>query len=161
MLIAELAGNQFVRTENTIARDSHRPSLPPEISPAAEKIRAALAAKPFDPPNRKDFSQDRQLHQALRFLIEQGEIIEIGDEIILLRDAVDQMQSLVSEFISTNGPATASQLRQRLETSRRVIIPFLEYLDRSGVTRRVGDQRVLAQKAAVARLHDATIERRS
>ena len=150
-----------MRVEKTIARDSHRPSLPPEISPAAEKIRAALAAKPFDPLNRKDFSQDRQLHQALRFLIEQGEIIEVGDEIVLLRDSADQMRSLISEFISTNGPATASQLRQRLGTSRRIIIPFLEYLDRTGVTQRIGDQRALAQKAAVARLDDAAIGRRS
>src|SRR5207302_8980374 len=123
-LITELEDNKFVRLEETVARDSHRPSLPPEISPAAEKIRTALAVKPFDPPIRKDFSEDRQLHQALRFLIEQGEIIEVGDEIVLLRDSADQMRSLVSDFISTNGPATASQLRQRLETSRRVIIPF-------------------------------------
>jgi selenocysteine-specific elongation factor len=160
-LVTELASNQFVRMETTVARDFHRPSLPPEISRTAEKIRAALAAKPFDPPSRKDLSQDRQLQQVLRFLIEQGEIVEVGEEIVLLRDAVNQMRSLVTEFISSNGSATASQLRQRLESSRRIIIPFLEYLDRTGVTRRVGDQRVLAQKATVAKLDDAAIARRS
>ena len=160
-VVSEMTANGFARAETNIGRNSHRPSLPAEILPAAEKIRAALAGKPFDPPSRKEFPQDRHLHQALRFLIEQGEIVEIGDEIVLLRDAVDQMQNLVSEFISTNGSATASQLRQRLGTSRRIIIPFLEYLDRTGVTRRVGDERVLAQKAAVAKLDDAAIGRRS
>ena len=170
-VVSEMTANGFARAETNIGRNSHRPSLPAEILPAAEKIRAALAGKPFDPPSRKDFllataspsggGQDRHLHQALRFLIEQGEIVEIGDEIVLLRDAVDQMQNLVSEFISTNGSATASQLRQSLGTSRRIIIPFLEYLDRTGVTRRVGDERVLAQKAAVAKLDDAAIGRRS
>ena len=160
-VVSEMTANGFARAETNIGRNSHRPSLPAEILPAAEKIRAALAGKPFDPPSRKDFPHDRHLHQALRFLIEQGEIVEIGDEIVLLRDAVDQMQNLVSEFISTNGSATASQLRQSLGTSRRIIIPFLEYLDRTGVTRRVGDERVLAQKAAVAKLDDAAIRRRS
>ncbi len=160
-VVSEMTANGFARAETNIGRNSHRPSLPAEILPAAEKIRAALAGKPFDPPSRKDFPHDRHLHQALRFLIEQGEIVEIGDEIVLLRDAVDQMQNLVSEFISTNGSATASQLRQSLGTSRRIIIPFLEYLDRTGVTRRVGDERVLAQKAAVAKLDDAAVERRS
>ena len=160
-VVSEMTANGFARAETNIGRNSHRPSLPAEILPAAEKIRAALAGKPFDPPSRKDFPHDRHLHQALRFLIEQGEIVEIGDEIVLLRDAVDQMQNLVSEFISTNGSATASQLRQKVGTSRRVIIPFLEYLDRTGVTRRVGDERVLAQKAAVAKLDDAAIGRRS
>ena len=82
-------------------------------------------------------------------------IIEVSDEIVLSRESVDQMRTSVSDFISTNGLATASQLREKIGTSRRVIIPFLEYLDRTGVTKRVGDERVLAKKAAVAKLTDA------
>jgi selenocysteine-specific elongation factor len=147
-VISELLQNGFRRAENLIARDSHRPSLRAEILPAAEKIRAALAEKPFDPPSRRDFPQDRHLHQALRFLIEQGEIVEIGDEIVLLSDAAEQMRDAVAEFLSKNNSATASQLRQKIGTSRRIIIPFLEYLDRHGVTQRIGDERVLAKKAA-------------
>ena len=151
-IILELTGNGFVRAENKIARSSHRPSLPREILPAAEKIRAALAEKPFDPPSRKDFSEDRHL-QALRFLIEQGKIVELNSEIVLLRDAAEQMRTAVAEFLSKHGPATASQLRQKIGTSRRVIIPFLEYLDRVGVTQRIGDSRQLREtkSAAVAR----------
>jgi hypothetical protein len=63
------------------------------------------------------------------------------------------MRSAVIGFISDHGPATASQLRQALGTSRRVIIPFLEYLDRVGVTQRIGDSRQLREtkSAAVAR----------
>ncbi len=113
----------------------------------------ALAAKPFDPPSRKDFSEDRHLQQALRFLIEQGKIVELNSEIVLLRDAAEQMRTAVAEFLSKHGPATASQLRQKIGTSRRVIIPFLEYLDRVGVTQRIGDSRQLrgTKSAAVAR----------
>jgi selenocysteine-specific elongation factor len=40
--------------------------------------------------------------------------------------------------------ATASELRQALGTSRRVIIPLLEHFDKLGLTRREGDNRVLA-----------------
>jgi len=144
-LIADLCANGFVRAGSTIARGSHRVALPPQLQSAAEKIRAALGAKPFDPPNRKDLAQDQRLQQALRFLIEQGEVVDISDEIVVLRESVDQMQTTVSEFISVNGPATASQLREKIGTSRRVMIPVLEYLDRIGVTRRNGDQRVLAR----------------
>jgi selenocysteine-specific elongation factor len=162
-VISELTRNGFVRFENQIAHVSHRPSLPPEILPAAEKIRAALAEKPFDPPSRKDFlvataspssvEQHRHLHQALQFLIEQGEIIELNDEITLLSESAEQMRSAVSKFISVYGPATASQLRQAVGTSRRIVIPFLEYLDRIGVTQRIGDLRQLREiiSAAVAR----------
>ncbi len=78
-------------------------------------------------------------------MIDQGEIVEIGDEIVLLRDAADQMRATVSDFITSNGPSTASQLREKLGTSRRVVIPFLEYLDRTGVTQRSGDLRKLRE----------------
>jgi selenocysteine-specific elongation factor len=149
-LIADLCRTEFVRAGSTISKRAHRAALPPELKPAADKIRDALAAKPFDPPDRKVLAKDHHLQQALRFLIEQGEIVEINAAIILLRESVDQMQSAVSDFISANGPATASQLRQKIGTSRRIIIPLLEYLDRIGLTQRVGDLRRLREPKSPA-----------
>jgi selenocysteine-specific elongation factor len=148
-LISDLCANGFVRERSTIGRAAHRAQLPPQTRPAAEKIRTLLAEKPFDPPARKDLTQDRHLQLALRFLIEQGEVVEVSPEIVLLKDASEQMQSAITEFISTHGAATASELRQHLGTSRRVIIPFLEYLDRAGVTHRRNDRRTLRAKAPV------------
>jgi selenocysteine-specific elongation factor len=152
-IISDLCAGDFVRKGSAIARISHRPVLPPNLQPVAMKIREALSAKPFDPPSRKDFSEDGHLQQALRFLIEQGKIVELNSEIVLLRDAAEQMRTAVAEFLSKHGPAPASQLRQKIGTSRRVIIPFLEYLDRVGVTQRIGDSRQLrrTKSAAVAR----------
>ena len=153
--ISELTKNGFTRSENQIGRVSHRPSLPLELASAAENIRATLSAKRFDPPDRKTFSQDRYVQQALRFLIDQGEIVEISSEIVVLREVDQQMQNAVTELLSKHGSATASQVRQKIGTTRRVIIPFLEYLDRIGVTRRIGDERVLAKKSAAAKLANA------
>ena len=51
----------------------------------------------------------------------------------------------VERMLRENNFGTASELRELLGTSRRVIIPFLERLDRDGVTRRVADKRVLAK----------------
>jgi selenocysteine-specific elongation factor len=149
-LITDLCQTEFVRAGSTIARASHRAALPADLKPAADKLLAALATKPFDPPGRKELAKDRDQQQALRFLIDQGEIVEIGDEIVLLRDSVDRMRTTVSDFISANGPSTASQLREKLQTSRRVIIPFLEYLDRTGVTQRQGDLRQLREPKSTA-----------
>jgi len=144
-MIVDLCANGFTRAGSTIARGSHRAALPAQLQSAVDKIRAALGGKPFDPPSRKDLAPDGHHQQALRFLIEQSEVVDISEEIVVLRESVDQMRTAVSEFISANGPATASQLREKIGTSRRVIIPFLEYLDRKGVTRRNGDQRVLTR----------------
>src|SRR2546423_2727533 len=154
-LIVDLCQTDFVRTGSTIGRQSHRAKLPAHLQAAAEKIRAMLAEKPFDPPGRATLSEDQNLPQALRFLIEQEEVIELNSDIVIGRDAFEQMRTIVVQALSENRSATASQLRQKIETTRRVIIPFLEYLDRIGVTQRIGDERVLAKKAAAAKIPDA------
>jgi selenocysteine-specific elongation factor len=159
-IVSELTQNNFARLENQIARVSHRPSLPPQLLSAAEKIRSALSARRFDPPDRKTFLQDQQLRQALRFLIDQGEIVEVGSDIVLLRDAAEEMEKTTAEFLADNRSATAGQIRERIGTTRRVIIPFLEYLDRIGVTRRIGDQRALAKNKAIGNLTDAPTAQR-
>jgi len=144
-----LCANAFVCTGTIIGRASHRANLSPKLQSVAAKIRSALAAKPFDPPARKEIAEDRHLQQALGFLIQQGEIIEVGSNLLLLREAAEQMQSAVVAFISRNGPATVSELRQELGTSRRILVPFLERLDRRGITQRQGDRRNLRKQENV------------
>jgi selenocysteine-specific elongation factor len=143
-LLSDLCATDFVRRGSAIARISHRPALPPNLQPVAMKIREALSAKPFDPPARKEIEVDRNAPQVLRYLIESGEVIEIASDVILSRENFERMKNAVANFISKNGPATVSELRQALKSSRRIMVPFLEKLDRQGVTRRLGDKRVLA-----------------
>ena len=81
--------------------------------------------------------------QALRFLLECGEAVEINAEIVLTADAMRQAIGLVREFLNAKGPATVSELRQALGSSRRIVVPLLERLDRDGVTLRQGDKRSL------------------
>ncbi len=143
-LIEDMCSDDFVRRESMIARRSHQPALPATLRPAAAKIREALSKKPFDPPARREIESDRNAQRVLRFLIEGGEVIEIASDVVLSRENFERMKNAVADFISKNGPATVSELRQALESSRRTMVPFLEKLDRQGVTRRIGDKRVLA-----------------
>src|SRR6266436_2077560 len=143
-LIEDMCSDDFVRRESMIARRSHQPALPATLRPAAAKIREALSKKPFDPPARREIESDRNAQRVLRFLIEGGEVIEIASDVVFSRENFERMKNAVADFISKNGPATVSELRQALESSRRTMVPFLEKLDRQGVTRRLADKRVLA-----------------
>jgi len=144
-LIADLCVKDFVRKGSVVARISHRPLLPAELQAAERKIRESLSVKPFDPPPRREIEPDRRAQQVLRFLIDSGEVIEVGPDAVLLRDNVEHMKARITEFISKHGPATVSELRQALESSRRIMVPLLERLDRDGVTRRVEDKRILGR----------------
>ena len=142
-LVADLCARDFVRAGAAIRRASHRPALTPQLQAAGAKIRSLLAAKPLDPPSRKDLAPDPASQQALRFLIQSGELVDVNVEIVMTAEAVKQATAMIGDFIRKNGPATTSDLRQMLGNSRRVAIPLLERLDRDGLTVRQGDKRAL------------------
>ena len=142
-LVTDLCESDFVRKGSVIARTSHRPTLPAHLQPVEKRIREALAGQPFDPPSRKSIESDPQTRQVVHFLIENGDVTELALDVVLLRESFERMKSQVTEFISKNGPATVSELRQALGTSRRIMVPLLERLDRDGFTRRAADKRYL------------------
>ena len=146
-LIADLSEQDFSRARGAIKRRSHRPSLPRELAGAGEKIRTALAARPFDPPARKELIADAAAQEALRFLSETGEVITLNEEVLLSADVLAQMKSRIAHVLRS-GPATVSELRQALGTTRRIVVPLLEHCDRAGLTSRQGDRRTLRSPAA-------------
>jgi selenocysteine-specific elongation factor len=145
VLISELSRNGYVHSGETIQRTTHRPTLPDSLRLAVARIRAVIAAKPFDPPSRKELAPDALSQQALRFLCDTGEVVKITDDVFLGSEGFAQMREAVITFIRGKGFASMSDLRQTVGSSRRIVVPFLERLDRDGVTRRVGDKRTLAR----------------
>ena len=118
--------------------------MPAELQPLERKIREALSEKPFDPPSRREIESDSHARQVVRFLIESRDAIEISPDVMLLRKNFEGMKARIADFISKSGPATVSELRQEVGSSRRIMVPLLEKLDRQGFTRRIGDKRTLA-----------------
>jgi selenocysteine-specific elongation factor len=145
-LVSDLCANDFAHAGTLIRRANHKPALPAHLARAGANLRAALTRKPFEPPSRKELTPDPSSQLALRFLIETGEAVEISAELVMASESEKQAAGLICEYIRRHGPATASELRQAIGSSRRVIIPFLERLDRSGITERVDDRRILRGK---------------
>ena len=146
-LSADLCKTGFFQAGTTIRRTTHRPALPPQLQAAGNRVRATLSAKPFEPPSRKELATDSTSQQALRFLLETGEAVEVSEEIVLLADAYARATEVVKKFLGEHPSATVSELRQALGASRRIVVPLLERLDKEGITRREGDKRVLRLKA--------------
>jgi selenocysteine-specific elongation factor len=142
-IIGDLHANGFTLEKGAIWRRDHRPSLPASLAAAGVQVRAALAARPFDPPSLKELAPSTAAQQALRFLSETGEVTQLSGDLFLATEAFSQMKRIVAETLRARGPATSSELRQSLGTSRRVLIPFLEHLDKIGLTTRQGDRRRL------------------
>jgi selenocysteine-specific elongation factor len=105
---------------------------------ALDALRTELTGHPFEAPaadRLTDLGVDRA---TLARLGRRGELLVLGDGIALLPGADDEATRLLSDLTQ---PFTTSQARQALGTSRRVVLPLLAHLDRTGRTVRLPDDR--------------------
>ena len=70
-------------------------------------------------------------------------MVQVGEDLYFHRDAIAQSRELILEYINRNGSITCGQARDLLGSSRKFIIPLLEYLDAQGFTIRKDNERVL------------------
>ena len=113
--------------------------LPPRIADAVQSVLDALATEPFAAP---DIERLRELGldaRALAAAARLGLLLRVADLVVLAPGADKEAARVLAGL---DQPFTTSQARQALNTSRRVAIPLLEYLDRARVTERLpGDLR--------------------
>jgi selenocysteine-specific elongation factor len=114
--------------------------LPASVTAAVQVLLADLATAPFASP---DADRLRHLGLDLRAIAaaeRAGLLMRVSDQIVLAPGA-DALAGRVLAGLPQ--PFTAAEARQALQTTRRVAIPLLEFLDRAGVTQRLPDDRRL------------------
>ena len=76
-------------------------------------------------------------------LLESGRLLDMGESVVLHRDVVNRAEETVRRMFARKPELTASEIRQELGTTRKYLIPLLNYFDSRGVTQRKGEVRIL------------------
>jgi selenocysteine-specific elongation factor len=85
-----------------------------------------------------------QGQKILHLLLRERILLKISDDVVLHREAVEQVRKLLADYKRTRGERLGvTDFKELAGITRKYAIPLLEYLDRMGVTRRVGDYRVI------------------
>jgi selenocysteine-specific elongation factor len=121
--------------------------LPPAVATAVARVRAELAAEPYRAPDAELLTKLGLGHKGLAAAVKAGALLRIAGDVVLLPGADRAAAAVLADLPQ---PFTASEARQALNTTRRVVIPLLEHLDRLGYTTRVDDthRRVSAPRRA-------------
>ena len=110
--------------------------LPPALRTALDELRADLQVRPFDAPEAARLAALGLGPRQLASLVRNGELLRVADGVVLLPGADDR----AVEVLATLGPEfTLSAARQALGTTRRVAVPLLELLARTGRTERTAE----------------------
>jgi selenocysteine-specific elongation factor len=109
---------------------------------AIDSLLARFRSAPYATPSVKE-AEAALGAEVVMALLEQGKLVKLSEEVLFLPQTYTAMVERVKAHIQHNHSITVAQVRDLFDTSRKYALAFLEYLDAKGITRRVGDERVL------------------
>ncbi len=77
-------------------------------------------------------------------MLKQGELVKVDIDLLFHKQAMTDAQSVLREYLAQHQQLTVAEFRDLIGSSRKYVVPMLEFFDRTKVTKRVGDQRMLA-----------------
>jgi selenocysteine-specific elongation factor len=96
---------------------------------------AALASARREPEER--------LQRVARVLLAESALVRVGQALLVAREPLDQLVQKVRERWPKGAKLEVAEFKELTGLTRKHAIPLLEYLDRTRVTRRAGEHRIV------------------
>jgi len=112
-----------------------------------QRLIAAVEAAGLETPTADELAVALGLPSVaalVRRAVEAGSIVAVDRDRVATPAALARFRAALAE-IGAHGEISPAAVREQVGLSRKYLIPLLEWADRQGVTRRVGDVRVLIQ----------------
>jgi selenocysteine-specific elongation factor len=130
------------RANGVVALAGWQPRLTEAQGRQADEIVRRLGVNPLSPPRLGELATGGAL-DLCQYLEDQGRIVRIAADVYLLRGAVESAQKALVAHLRSTPAVTVAEARDVLGSSRKVVVPLLEYFDAAHVTVRDGDSRRL------------------
>jgi selenocysteine-specific elongation factor len=136
-LLASTPGT--IRTATTVRLDTHRVALD-ERSEDLDRLLAAISGEQeAAPPSVRELLASGIPSDVLDAASRAGAVARIAPDLVVAPALVDRALAVIRARADTG--ITVSALRSELGTSRRFVVPLVEWMDRQGLTVRRGDLR--------------------
>ena len=138
----------IVERKHCLALPDHCESFTEDRKKLLATIETLFSTRLFNPPKLEDIVRDttaqpQEVQKTLNILIEQEQLVQIEKNLFFHHRAIDKACELLTAFIEKEGKLESVKFKYLLDTTRKFAIPLLDYFDRIGVTRRVGNTRYL------------------
>lgn len=119
-------------------------------SDATEKLLALLRSQGLAPLATAELAAEAGVdpglaRKVLGRLASEGQLLRLGPDLHFDAQAVAEAREKVVGHIREHGPILTKDARDLVGSSRKYILPLLEYFDQQGITKREGDVRVLGR----------------
>lgn len=150
VLAEALRRGDLVERRALIGQAGWQPSLNKGQQQVADQVIEHLRSCGFSPTAWKDLEEKLKLPGKIwklvgAHLLETQQAARVSDTLVFLEETLAEGRRSLAEL---EAGFTASEAREKLDTTRKFIIPLLEYYDQMGFTQRAGDKRVIRRAAA-------------
>jgi selenocysteine-specific elongation factor len=147
-VIRRLSDQRRVAVQNDLMRlSTHSSQMAPDEAAFTQGILSLLEAAGLEVPRiadavqaeRKSLSPERAA-KLLRLVVDSRRIVKVTDEFYF---AAASIERTIEALRTRGGDIDVAAFKEMTGVSRKYAIPLLEYFDRTHVTARVGDKRVI------------------
>jgi len=137
----------FYRVTGSKVQTNSGAQIPPSILKRLEALRSEWQSVALMPPDLVITAEacgipKSEALEYAQYLCEIGEWVHI-DQFYFRQKAIESAKESLIKFLEAHGEVGVSEVREMLGTSRKYVVPLLEFLDNQKVTRRSGDKRRL------------------
>jgi selenocysteine-specific elongation factor len=142
-LVARAIEGGLVAVSGSLVRlAEHQVAFTAEQAAQVEALMAEFERDPHNTPSSKDVAA-RVGDELLAALIDQGRLVPLSGEVLFTAETYAATVLQIRQALEQRGKLTVAEVRDMFETSRKYALALMEYLDAQGITRRIGDERVL------------------
>jgi selenocysteine-specific elongation factor len=149
-IVSRLIQNGFLVQEKELLRlKDHKVTLASDQEKIRKEIEDIYLKGGLQPPYFKEID-DKISGDAgkdlLEVMVKEGILVKVKEDLYFHRNAIKDLETRLVDFLKKEGEINTQQFKDMTGASRKYTIPIIEFFDRSQVTVRVGDNRVLRKR---------------
>ncbi len=143
-------GKIIVEKEN-IRLAGHSVNLKGELMNLRENITSIYRESKLTPPATKEITErfsnkKAEAIKVLDVMLNEELIIKVNENMYFYKKSIDKLRSDYRKLLLKDGKSTPATFRDLTGLSRKFVIPLMEYFDKTKLTIRVGDHRILRER---------------
>ena len=139
----------IVQEKEALRLKEHKVTLAQDQEEVRHQIEKIYEKGRLQPPyfrQIKDRFSGNTAKDVLEVMVKDGILVKVKEDLYFHKKAIEDLKKELVAFLKKNGVINTPQFKDMTGASRKYTIPLIEHFDKSQLTVRVGDNRVLRKK---------------
>lgn len=133
-------------SQGALSKKDHQVTLSPKEQDQLKRLLAQIKAAPYEPPVLSSLEEQGYTRHLIHGAVHLGRLVLLPSGHVTAPEILAFLQKILLEENIFQNQFDLAAFRDRLATSRKYALAFLEYFDAQGLTVRQGDVRLLGKR---------------